>query len=102
MCLGIPGKVVDTYAEHDVLMGKVDFGGVFKRVCLAHTRDVRPGQYVIVHVGFALQVIDEDEARQLFAFLENTAELEELATGESSEGTKIDAGTAVMQAERRP
>ena len=56
MCLGIPGKVIETYHEHDVLMGKVDFGGVFKRVCLEHTPDVQPGQYVIVHVGFALEV----------------------------------------------
>ena len=78
MCLGIPGKVVETYEEHDVLMGKVDFGGVFKRVCLEHTRDVVPGQYVIVHVGFALQSIDEDEARQVFEFLEGMDDLDAL------------------------
>ena len=53
MCLGIPGKVVETYAEHGVLMGKVDFGGVFKRVCLEHVPDVVVGDYVVVHVGFA-------------------------------------------------
>ena len=69
MCLGIPGKVVDIYKEHDVLMGKVDFGGVFKHCCLEHTPEVRTGQYVIVHVGFALQMIDEEEAREVFAFL---------------------------------
>ncbi len=69
MCLGIPGKVVETYTEHDVLMGKVDFGGVSKRVCLAHTPDVQIGQYVIVHVGFALDVIEEDEANYVFTFL---------------------------------
>jgi hydrogenase expression/formation protein HypC len=78
MCLGIPGKVVETYEEHDVLMGKVDFGGVFKRVCLEHTRDVQPGNFVIVHVGFALQVIDEAEAQQVFRFLERMNELDEL------------------------
>jgi hydrogenase expression/formation protein HypC len=78
MCLGIPGKVVETYEEHDVLMGKVDFGGVFKKVCLEHTRDVQPGNYVIVHVGFALQVIDEEEAQQVFKFLEEMNELDEL------------------------
>ena len=54
MCLGIPGKVVETYREHDVLMGKVDFGGVFKRVCLEHVPEVKLGEYVLVHVGFAL------------------------------------------------
>ncbi len=63
MCLGIPGKVVETYREHDVLMGKVDFGGVFKRVCLEHVPEVQIGAYVIVHVGFALNTIDETEAR---------------------------------------
>ena len=54
MCLGIPGKVVETYREHDVLMGKVDFSGICKRVCLEHVAEVRPGDYVLVHVGFAL------------------------------------------------
>jgi hydrogenase expression/formation protein HypC len=78
MCLGIPGKVVETYYEHDTLMGKVDFGGVFKRVCLAHTPQAQVGQYVIVHVGFSLDVIDEAEARQVFTFLARMNELEEL------------------------
>ena len=80
MCLGVPGRVTETYQEHDVLMGKVDFGGVFKRVCLEHVPEVRPGEYVIVHVGFALSKIDEDEARQVFAFLESMNELDELRT----------------------
>jgi hydrogenase expression/formation protein HypC len=83
MCLGIPGKVTEVYQEHDVLMGKVDFGGVFKRVCLEHTPDAEPGKYVIVHVGFSLQVIDEDEAQQVFKFLDGMNELEELRTAET-------------------
>ncbi len=78
MCLGIPGRVAQTYREHDVLMGKVDFGGVFKRVCLEHTPDALVGDYVIVHVGFALQRIDEDEARRVFQFLEEMQQLDEL------------------------
>lgn len=78
MCLGIPGRVVETYEEHDVLMGKVDFGGVSKQVCLAHTPDVQPGKYVIVHVGFALQVVDEEEAQRVFQFLEQLEELDEV------------------------
>ena len=82
MCLGIPGKVIEIYKEHDVLMGKVDFGGVFKREGLAHTPEVNLGQYVIVHVGFALQVIDEDEAQQVFAFLQSMNELDELSAPE--------------------
>jgi hydrogenase expression/formation protein HypC len=78
MCLGIPGKVVQTYREHDVLMGKVDFGGVFKRVCLEHVPDVGIGDYVVVHVGFALQKIDEVEARRVFKFLDEMKQLDEL------------------------
>ncbi|MCA1685064.1 MAG: HypC/HybG/HupF family hydrogenase formation chaperone [Planctomycetia bacterium] len=78
MCLGIPGKVVDTYREDDVLMGRVDFGGVSKRVCLEHVPDVRPSEYVLVHVGFALSVIDEAEAGRVFAFLESMNQLDDL------------------------
>jgi len=78
MCLGIPGKVVKTYREHDVLMGKVDFGGIAKNVCLAHVPEVQPGQYVLVHVGFALSMIDENEAQQVFKFLNEMQQLDEL------------------------
>ena len=78
MCLGIPGKVVETYREHDLLMGKVDFGGVFKRVCLEHVSGVGPGQYVLVHVGFALSILDEDEAQRVFQYLDEMKQLEEL------------------------
>jgi hydrogenase expression/formation protein HypC len=78
MCLGIPGKVVETYVEDDILMGKVDFGGVSKRVCLEHVPEVRPDDYVLVHVGFALSRIDEAEAQQVFAFLERMNQLDEL------------------------
>jgi hydrogenase expression/formation protein HypC len=85
MCLGIPGKVVETSREHDVLMGKVDFGGVFKRVCLDHVPEVVAGQYVIVHVGFALSVVDEDEAKQIFSFLEKMNDLGDLNLGEPDE-----------------
>jgi hydrogenase expression/formation protein HypC len=78
MCLGIPGKVVETYREHDVLMGKVDFSGVVKRVCLEHVPQVQIGSYVLVHVGFALNTIDEDEARRVFEFLDKMKQLDEL------------------------
>jgi len=78
MCLGIPGRVTETYREHDLLMGKVDFGGVHKRVCLEHVPESQIGDYVIVHVGFALARIDEQEARRVFEFLEKTTELEDL------------------------
>jgi hydrogenase expression/formation protein HypC len=79
MCLGIPGRVIRTYREHDVLMGKVDFSGVVKQVCLEHVPEVKIGQYVLVHVGFALSQIDEDEAQHVFDFLKKMDQLEELA-----------------------
>jgi hydrogenase expression/formation protein HypC len=85
MCLGIPGRVVETDQEHGLRMGKVDFGGVRKRVCLEYVPDARPGDYVIVHVGFALSVIDEAEARRVFESLAAMQELDELAQGAADE-----------------
>jgi hydrogenase expression/formation protein HypC len=82
MCLAVPGKLVETYVEHDVRMGKVDFGGMVKRVCLEHLADAVPGEYVLVHVGFALARIDEAEAMRT---LELLRELGEFAEGEEEE-----------------
>lgn len=79
MCLGVPGKVVETYREHGVLMGKVDFGGVRKAVCLEHVPEVAVGEYVLVHVGFALSRLDEAEANRVFALLKELNQLDELA-----------------------
>jgi hydrogenase expression/formation protein HypC len=78
MCLGIPGKVIETYREHDVLMGKVEFGGVARRVCLEHVPEVKPYDYVLVHVGFALARVDEAEARRVFELLDEMDQLDEL------------------------
>jgi hydrogenase expression/formation protein HypC len=78
MCLGVPGRVIEIDREHGLLMAKVDFGGVRKRICLEHTPDAKPGDYVIVHVGFALSIVDEAEAGQVFAFLQRMDELGEL------------------------
>jgi hydrogenase expression/formation protein HypC len=78
MCLAVPGRVVETYREHDVLMGKVEFGGVSRSVCLEHVPEVRPDEHVLVHVGFALSRIDEDEARRVFEFLAEMDQLDEL------------------------
>jgi hydrogenase expression/formation protein HypC len=78
MCLGIPGKVIETYREHDLLMGKVDFSGISKQVCLEHVPEVLPGEYVLVHVGFALSRIDEAEAAFVFDFLAQMNQLDEL------------------------
>jgi hydrogenase expression/formation protein HypC len=77
MCLGIPGKIISVEDNPlGVRMGKVSFGGIIKEVCLAYTPEAEVGDYVIVHVGFALSRLDEEEAQQT---LEMLAELEELA-----------------------
>lgn len=70
MCLGIPGKVIEVYEEADLRMGKVEFGGILKDVCLAFVPDAEVGHYVLVHVGFAISRIDEAEAAEVFSFLE--------------------------------
>ena len=70
MCLGIPGKVVETFVRDDVPMGKVDFGGILKEVCLVYTPEVQVGEYVLIHVGFALSRIDESEAQEMFDFIQ--------------------------------
>ncbi|MDH3404091.1 MAG: HypC/HybG/HupF family hydrogenase formation chaperone [Acidobacteriota bacterium] len=80
MCLGVPGRIVEM--EQDALglnMGKVSFAGITKEVCLAYTPEAEVGDYVVVHVGFAISKIDEEEARKVFAYLEELGELEELA-----------------------
>ena len=79
MCLGVPGKVVEIQpGPAGMTMGKVSFGGITKEVCLAYTPEAEIGDYVVVHVGFAISRIDEDEARQVFRFLEEMDELGEL------------------------
>jgi hydrogenase expression/formation protein HypC len=78
MCLGIPGRLVEVLPSEDVLMGKVDFDGIVKQVCLEHVPQARPGDYVLVHVGFALSRIDEEEAGRVFEFLRSMNQLDEL------------------------
>jgi hydrogenase expression/formation protein HypC len=70
MCLGIPGRVTELRDEGGLAMGKVDFGGVRKDACLAYLPDVKVGDYVIVHVGFAISRVDEDEAQKTLEILD--------------------------------
>ena len=69
MCLGIPGKVIEIYEANGLPMGKVDFGGAIRETCLAYVPEVRVGEYVIIHVGFAISVVDEEEALRTFELL---------------------------------
>jgi hydrogenase expression/formation protein HypC len=79
MCLAIPGKVISISGDEPLTrMGKVDFSGVVKQVSLAYVPEVQVGDYVIVHVGFALSKVDEDEAQQIFEYLKQMQELGDL------------------------
>ncbi len=80
MCLGVPGKIVTIEADSPLrlAMGKVSFGGIAKDVCLAYVPEAQVGDYVIVHAGFALNRIDEDEAMEVFRLLREMGELNEV------------------------
>jgi hydrogenase expression/formation protein HypC len=69
MCLGIPGKVVEIYQVDDMKMGKVDFGGVIKEACLEFIPDIQVGEYTIIHVGFGISKLDEEEAQRTLEML---------------------------------
>ena len=82
MCLGIPGKLVEVYRQDELPMGKVEFGGIVRETCLAYTPEAEVGDYVLVHVGFAISRLDEDEAEEVFSYLEQISELGELEEGQ--------------------
>jgi len=85
MCLAIPGKVEEITEESGLRMGRVNFGGVVKRVCLDYVPEVQVGDYTIVHVGFALSKIDEETAEQTLAEFRAMGVLdEELAEGDEA------------------
>jgi hydrogenase expression/formation protein HypC len=77
MCLGIPGRVAEIYFDGAIPMGKVDFDGIIKDVCLAYVPDIQVGEYTIVHVGFAITKIDEQSARETLGLFQNLGVLEE-------------------------
>jgi hydrogenase expression/formation protein HypC len=77
MCLAIPGRVEEVSSDGDIRMGRVNFGGVVKRVCLDYVPDIAVGDYAIVHVGFAISKIDEESAQQTLALFHQLGMLEE-------------------------
>lgn len=80
MCLGVPGKILEIERD-DVLglsRGRVQFGGIVKEVNLTYTPEVQIGDFVVVHVGFAISRLNEEEARQVFSYLEKIEELKDL------------------------
>jgi hydrogenase expression/formation protein HypC len=77
MCLGIPGKVLEINEETGIRMGKVDFGGIIKEVCLAYLPEIRVGDYAIVHVGFAITQLDEESAQESLALFQEMGLIKE-------------------------
>lgn len=81
MCLAIPGKVVECFEKQDLKMARVQFGGIVREACLDYVPDAQVGDYVLVHVGFALSRVDEEEALRTYALLEELDQLQELEAG---------------------
>lgn len=80
MCLAVPGKILSIQGEDFARLARVSFGGIVKEASLAYVPEANVGDYVIVHVGFALSVVDETEALRTFEYLKQIGELAELET----------------------
>jgi hydrogenase expression/formation protein HypC len=85
MCLAIPGKILETYDRSGVRMARVEFGGITRESCIEYVPEAGVGDYVLVHVGFALSVIDQQEAERTFRLLEEMGQLSELETPQDPE-----------------
>ena len=77
MCLGIPGKILSIYAADGLRMGKIDFGGVQREACLDYVPEAEVGDYVIVHVGFAISRLSEEEAQETLDLIREIMDIEE-------------------------
>ena len=76
MCLGVPGKIIEIYETNGLLMGKIDFNGVTRESCLAYVPEAKVGDYAIIHVGFALNLLDEKEAQETLDLFKQISESE--------------------------
>jgi hydrogenase expression/formation protein HypC len=76
MCLGVPGKIVEIYEQHGLRMAKVDFGGIFREACLDYVPEAKTGDYCIIHVGFAISLLNEAEAMETLTLLKEMSDLE--------------------------
>ncbi|MFN2222641.1 MAG: HypC/HybG/HupF family hydrogenase formation chaperone [Chloroflexota bacterium] len=77
MCLGVPGKIVEIYDSGDLRMGKIDFGGVTREACLDFVPEAQLGDYTIIHVGFAISLLSEQEAQETLDLLRQISNIEE-------------------------
>jgi hydrogenase expression/formation protein HypC len=82
MCLGVPGKIIESYEKDSLPMAKVDFGGVFREACLSYVPEAEVGDYCIIHVGFAISILSESEAMETLELLRQIGSFdEEIGTG---------------------
>ena len=86
MCLAVPGRIVEITGAGELRMGKVDFSGVQRQACLAYVPEAQVGDYVLVHVGFAISRIDEEQALETLATLREIGELQDLDPPEDEAG----------------
>jgi len=87
MCLGVPGKIIEIYESNGLKMANVDFGGVTREACLEYVPEAQIGDYTLIHVGFALNLISEEEALETLDLLRQIADVEEeLGSGAASSG----------------
>lgn len=77
MCLGVPGRIVEIYETDGLRMGKIDFGGVQREACLEYVPEARLGDYTVIHVGFAISRLSEEDALASLEILRQMADLEE-------------------------
>lgn len=83
MCLGVPGQIVEVHEGGLMRMGKVDFGGIVREVCLAYVPEAQVGDWVVVHVGFAISRLTEEEAQETLQLLGEVFAQEDLQEGRS-------------------
>ena len=103
MCLGVPGKVVDVFEQDGIRMGTVDFGGITRSACLEYAPEIDVGSFVVIHVGFAISVVDEAEAARSYALLAEMGNLEDIDLPQHPEGVRAeDYAPASRAAGRHP
>jgi hydrogenase expression/formation protein HypC len=91
MCLGVPGKVIEVFERDGIRMGTVDFGGIRREACLEYAPEVEIGAFVVIHVGFAISVVDEREAARSYALLAEMDNLEYIDLPQDPDGVRPEA-----------
>ncbi len=82
MCLGVPGKIIEIDDSAELLMAKVDFGGIVREACLEYVPEAKVGDYTVIHVGFAISLLNEEDAQETLAMLREMVDLNEELGGE--------------------